>query len=919
MEIISVTLKNFKAHADRHFVFQPGTNAICGENGAGKTSILEAIAWTLFNHRGAYKNEDLIRNGFNSAQVIVEFVSNRDDRTYSVKRCTASGYTIFDPQLNANLDYKRIDEEILPWLRQHLGVAPGTDLAKLFANTIGVPQGTFTADFLLPAEKRKPIFDAVLRVEEYRQVYQNMASLEKYGKAEVEMLQRAIAQYDETLQEQAPLQERHNALAAEIAAAETQLATLQHQLISLQAEKDQLAATAQQVQQLERTLHTLNTQIEARRQATDRLYQALQRSRQAVACCTTHEMAYQTYLHTEATLKGLDQALEQRQRLLTQREGLHKRLAERQTEVMRLALKLEDITQATAELERLQPLVQQQLELEQQQAAIALELQQLHAIHIEQQALSQQLSHLQETHADLTATIQHLASLEAVLQYIPDLEHRRDRLHEQLSRIDAARQFEADLRGLVATGETNWQGLQQQSEAAIATLKAIQQQVPLLTAAPVESALEAIQAGMALNTDLLTALKQILTDLAEQTSVDKLHHQLQTLRQQIDTAYRQRAELAALPAKQAQLNRVTLEVEQLQQRLGQLQHQLAAEPGLTQTRSHLAHALADLNNPRGRSQLLQQQLEQGLSLKVAHTHAQQRQTAIEAELATITEQLTPFAELDQQVALCKQQRHLHQPGYLAFLQHQKDAEQCPQLEADYQEAITQLQQLETKHTALTTELQLLLVDYDPQAWQALDERYTHLRSQADRLAGGLPEQQKRLAELHHRLQTLQGVAEARDRAVAEQKQREKVRKFITFARKAYKEAGPRITERYVQAISREADHLFRELMNRPNLALEWTRDYEIVVQEGAYSRRLINLSGGEQMCAALAVRLALLRVLADIDVAFFDEPTTNMDRPRRESLAEAIANIRSFRQLFVISHDDTFEKVTENVILVCRE
>ncbi|MEO0434747.1 MAG: SMC family ATPase, partial [Cyanobacteria bacterium J06656_5] len=139
------------------------------------------------------------------------------------------------------------------------------------------------------------------------------------------------------------------------------------------------------------------------------------------------------------------------------------------------------------------------------------------------------------------------------------------------------------------------------------------------------------------------------------------------------------------------------------------------------------------------------------------------------------------------------------------------------------------------------------------------------------------------------------------------------------ARKAYKEAGPRITERYVQGISQEADRLFRELLNRPNVALEWTRDYEILVQEGGNTRRFINLSGGEQMCAALAVRLALLKVLADIDIAFFDEPTTNMDRPRRESLAEAIARLKTFKQLFVISHDDTFEKVTENVIVVERE
>jgi exonuclease SbcC len=31
-------------------------------------------------------------------------------------------------------------------------------------------------------------------------------------------------------------------------------------------------------------------------------------------------------------------------------------------------------------------------------------------------------------------------------------------------------------------------------------------------------------------------------------------------------------------------------------------------------------------------------------------------------------------------------------------------------------------------------------------------------------------------------------------------------------------------------------------MNRPNIALEWTRDYEIIVQEGAHSRRFVNLS-----------------------------------------------------------------------------
>jgi ATPase involved in DNA repair len=45
MRILSLALQNFKSHEDAVFTFEPGINAICGENGAGKTSILEAIAW----------------------------------------------------------------------------------------------------------------------------------------------------------------------------------------------------------------------------------------------------------------------------------------------------------------------------------------------------------------------------------------------------------------------------------------------------------------------------------------------------------------------------------------------------------------------------------------------------------------------------------------------------------------------------------------------------------------------------------------------------------------------------------------------------------------------------------------------------------------------------------------------------------
>ncbi|MEM9817566.1 MAG: hypothetical protein AAF827_14355 [Cyanobacteria bacterium P01_D01_bin.6] len=315
---------------------------------------------------------------------------------------------------------------------------------------------------------------------------------------------------------------------------------------------------------------------------------------------------------------------------------------------------------------------------------------------------------------------------------------------------------------------------------------------------------------------------------------------------------------------------------------------------------------------------MQRSLDQQAAIEAQYAQLQQVQGEIQTAIAVLDQQLEPFAELEAQITHQRQQQQTYQAGYLQVLQNQKAAAAHPQLEAELSGAIAALDTLNTQHQQLQAEIEQHAEAFDPQELQAIEARYSETKSQADQLLGSLPQQRQRLVELDQRLDSLQTTADQRAAAQAELKQKERVKRFINFARKVYRDAGPRITERYVHTVSREADRLFRELLNRQNVALQWTRDYEILVQEGQHNRRFINLSGGEQMCAALAVRLALLKVLADIDIAFFDEPTTNMDRPRRESLAEAIARIKSFKQLFVISHDDTFEKVTENVIFVER-
>jgi len=134
-----------------------------------------------------------------------------------------------------------------------------------------------------------------------------------------------------------------------------------------------------------------------------------------------------------------------------------------------------------------------------------------------------------------------------------------------------------------------------------------------------------------------------------------------------------------------------------------------------------------------------------------------------------------------------------------------------------------------------------------------------------------------------------------------------------------RDAGPLVTQRLIRRISQQAAQFYAELMGQPDGSLVWGEDYALYLDVGGERRGFEQLSGGERMAAALAVRMALLRETSAVDVAFFDEPTAHLDSERRESLAERLMALRGFSQLFVISHDDTFEQAAQSYVRIWRD
>ncbi|GFO97828.1 RecF/RecN/SMC domain-containing protein [groundwater metagenome] len=140
--------------------------------------------------------------------------------------------------------------------------------------------------------------------------------------------------------------------------------------------------------------------------------------------------------------------------------------------------------------------------------------------------------------------------------------------------------------------------------------------------------------------------------------------------------------------------------------------------------------------------------------------------------------------------------------------------------------------------------------------------------------------------------------------------------FSNFIRDTIKNSSEYIVNEFIGEISQDASNIYSEIMDDYTCGLKWQNDYDIEIESAGEIKSFRQLSGGERMSAALAVRLALLKALSSCDFIFLDEPTQNMDEVRREKLSQEIMKIRGFKQVFVISHDDTFNEKYANVIKI---
>ena len=288
----------------------------------------------------------------------------------------------------------------------------------------------------------------------------------------------------------------------------------------------------------------------------------------------------------------------------------------------------------------------------------------------------------------------------------------------------------------------------------------------------------------------------------------------------------------------------------------------------------------------------------------------------EARVVGVNEKLVPFGDLPGEVARLGRVLDELKPVHERHLQDSARADTLPGLLEEREALDAKVDEAAQSQDSLRQELEEQDALFLPVSLVRARENESVLQTHVGALQSRTQRLTADLEALAHEQLGLRHVANRGAAKRVEGERLESLTRVTRLIRESIRDAGPEVTKALVSGVSNAANGIFCEIMGSYGQVLQWDEEYGIWLETGEHRRSFRQLSGGEQITAALAVRLALLKDLLRIDTAFLDEPTQNLDATRRENLAEQIQRITGFSQLFVISHDDTFERLLQSVIHV---
>ena len=919
MIIKKVQLENYRSHSNTTVEFTKGVNLILGKNGRGKTSILEAISTVMFNTKdrtGKETGKSYIKFGEKSSKVEIDFIAN-DSREYNLK--TEFFKTKPKKQTLKDMTGSEYDGDIQEKLEELCGIKKGFE--ETYENIVIAKQNEFINIFKAKPKDREEIFNKIFNTQIYKEMYDSFLkeAVDKY-KEKVKDLEKKITFLKENMEDKEQIT---NFLKEEKEIEKN----LQDKFRNINVVSKNLENEIKDYETTEIELNNLIKNIKDEENKIKKYLNILKeniieakQAKKAKIIVKETEKYYLEYLNIENKLKDLRENLDnllEEQKLNTQYQNNIEKL-----EISNKNLKVdisnleENISKNSEKKENLEneisnlKIKEEDLDLKLKKYVNLLdELEKLE--NFKDKKLEDKLKKTTEidilkkeliSKKDLFKTI-NIEELEKKLSDFQELEKELKLLEEQ--KII----FETEIKTLKKSSK----------ELSDKICPFLNEKCQNLEDKEAE---DYFSSKISIKTEDLENLKKNIEEktqiLVEKVVFEDRKKQYFELEKSIKNL-----ELS-LKNEEINLKEIELDIKNLDMDIQKLieNQEFQNSQMLREKKKELEVELRNLNLDEKRENL-KNLLE---ILEIEKEKILKNQNSIENNLKEIDAYSKKIKEdTNKNIESIKSERKtfenklddLKNP-YNEYLKNNVLAEDLENLLIKVDKNIKELYSLRSDKNLLKEKVFNLEEKIKNIKIAELKEKYDIIKEELNEINKKLGSSQEKIENYKKILEKISSQEDKQKKLLVEFKKLENKFNKASLIRNEVGQMGRAISKYMLSGISNIASVNFNKITGRTE-RIEWSNEekdkYAVYLVGQERKIAFEQLSGGEQVSVAIAIRGTMTEYFTNSKFMILDEPTNNLDTERKKLLTEYMGEIlNNLEQSIIVTHDDTFREMAEKII-----
>ena len=870
MRVRRLKIRNFRAHEKSYVEFSDGINLIIGQNGAGKSSILEAIFAALYLGHGSFPRgyKDLnIRMGTKGFELSLEF--EHGGKNYEIVRKSAGeSYLKENGHILADKD-----SDIARWVERHLYPI------HVYKNALYIRQGEIES-ILTDESIREKVLRKVLGIEDYENAEKNAQETIKELRREKGHLEGIIqgagdvkAQIEES---EKKLKEIFKAI-NELKKAEKEI---KEKFRGVSSRYNELKERKERIDALEKEKLKIEGEVKEIREGLKQLNERIKELQKEIAELKKREKRLKD-------IKWVGEEYQKLRNLLLKNDEVQKA----KMDLSKLKQELKGIDEQIKELEgREKELREKTLEYE-EKVKLYRELKPL----VEEYERAKQLLAEKDKYEKELERAGY--TRESLLKDLEKIERAKKRLNEVEEEIAKIREEVGGMKRL-----------EEQLKENLSKLEGVRE-CPLCKR-PIEEHDE----------------EEIREEYERE--FEKIGKQRINLEKKLERLTKEKTKLEKERQRERKLIRIQKTLEYLEKVEKELEsYDIKTLEAKSREFDEVKNAAIGLKKEMDG---LKKDVEKLESLKLRKRSIGESIREVNSKIETIMEELSKkgFPSFEEVKKRMEEIEPLHRE-YIQLKGVPSEIElkekRLEKLEKEKAMKSGRAKELKEKLEEITKELTALEKEFSEEEFKEVEKEHFELSKEIPRVKAEIKGQEHLKEEITKHLEELRGKLKEVEKARERIKLIDKIMGDMKVLREKLIKFKAEAERRGLEEVEKLASELFSDMTERKYQGIK-------IIRKKIYGKERIRigvlyqgeekdvefLSGGERIALGLSFRLALsIYKVRNMELLILDEPTPFLDEERRKKLIDIISqHLRKIPQVLIVSHDEELKDAADYVIRV---